>query len=93
MYKALFKRILDFFMALIILFFLSPIFILIFILLSIANNGKAFFVQERPGKNERIFKILKFKSMNDKKGPDGKLLPDAERITKVGKFCKKYVLG
>lgn len=89
MYKIVIKRIIDIFIAATILLLSSPIFVITFIVLSIANNGKAFFFQKRPGKKERIFKIIKFKSMNDKKGPDGELLSDEERITKFGKFVRK----
>ncbi|MGI9550967.1 MAG: sugar transferase [Aurantibacter sp.] len=92
MYRHFFKRGLDFVASFLALVVLSPIFVLIFILLMIANNGKAFFVQERPGKNERIFKILKFKSMSDKKDADGNLLPDGERITKVGSIVRSTSL-
>ncbi|MEO1013291.1 MAG: sugar transferase [Bacteroidota bacterium] len=92
MYRRFLKRILDLTVALIALVAFSPIFIVILILLFIANDGKVFFVQERPGKNERIFKILKFKSMNDKKGPDGSLLPDGERITRVGNLVRSTSL-
>ncbi len=79
-------------MALSILVVLSPVFLVVYILLAIANNGKAFFVQKRPGKNEKVFEIIKFKSMNDKKDSNGTLLPDAERITKVGSFVRKTSL-
>ena len=92
MYRHFFKRGFDFVAALLALIVLSPIFIIVLVLLIIANNGKVFFVQERPGKNERIFRIMKFKSMNDKKGPDGELLPDGERITKVGNFVRSTSL-
>ncbi len=92
MYKILFKRIIDIVLSFCILTVLSPLFLIVFILLSIANNGKAFFFQKRPGKNEKVFKIIKFKSMNDKKGADGKLLSDEHRITKVGQFVRKTSL-
>ncbi len=92
MYKSFFKRVIDIMMALSILFVLSPVFLVVYILLAIANNGKAFFVQKRPGKNEKVFEIIKFKSMNDKKDSNGTLLPDAERITKVGAFVRKTSL-
>lgn len=91
-YRRFFKRVLDFVIALIALIVFSPLFLVILILLLIANNGKAFFIQERPGKDERVFRILKFKSMNDKKGPDGSLLPDGERITRVGRFVRSSSL-
>ena len=92
MYKNGIKNILDLLTALIALVALSPLFIGIVVILSISNNGKPFFVQKRPGKNGRIFKILKFKTMNDKKGPDGQLLSDHERMTKIGKFIRKTSL-
>lgn len=92
MYKNYIKRILDILVALMGLLILSPIFILVTIALYFANQGKPFFFQARPGKNERIFKIIKFKSMNDKKDADGNLLPDAERLTKVGSFVRKTSL-
>ncbi len=92
MYTSFFKRLLDILVASIILLLLSPLFIVVWLLLLFANKGKAFFYQLRPGKDEKIFKIVKFKSMNDKKGPDGNLLPDGDRITKVGNFVRKSSL-
>src|SRR5690625_3284090 len=92
MYKHFFKRFMDFFAAFFGLLILSPIFIIVMVALFIANQGKPFFFQERPGKDARIFKIIKFKSMNDKKDKDGKLLPDADRLTKVGSFVRKTSL-
>src|SRR5690625_1660928 len=92
MYKNYLKRPFDFLAALFGLIILSPIFIIVTIALFFANQGKPFFFQERPGKDERIFKIIKFKSMNDKKDKDGNLLPDAERLTKVGSFVRKTSL-
>lgn len=92
MYKNYFKRILDFLAALLGLFLLSPIFIVVTIGLFFANQGKPFFFQVRPGKNEKLFKIIKFKTMNDKKDANGNLLPDAERLTKIGTFVRKTSL-
>ena len=92
MYKNYFKRLFDFTIALIGLICLSPIFIIVAIGLYFANQGKPFFFQERPGLNEKIFKIIKFKSMNDKKDKEGNLLPDAERLTSVGAFVRKTSL-
>ncbi|MDY0143713.1 MAG: sugar transferase [Bacteroidales bacterium] len=89
MYKSIIKPTLDFTLALIGLIILSPIFILITVCLTIANNGKPFFFQKRPGKNEKIFSIIKFKSMNDRKDAQGNLLPDAQRLTKIGSFVRK----
>jgi len=82
----------DLFVALIGFMLLSPIFIVITIILWFTNNGEPFFIQKRPGKNERIFKILKFKTMNEKKDADGNLLSDHERMTKVGKFIRNSSL-
>lgn len=92
MYKFFFKRLFDFLAALIGLILLSPIFIFVMLSLFFANQGKPFFFQERPGKGERIFKIIKFKSMNDKKDIEGELLPDAERLTAIGSFVRKTSL-
>lgn len=89
MYKNFFKRILDFFIAIIMLTLLSPIFVLLTVLLFIFNDGQVFFLQKRPGKNERIFSIIKFKTMNDKKDAEGNLLPDGDRLTPVGKIVRK----
>ena len=89
MYKNFFKRIIDFFAALIGLVLLSPILIVVIILLCIQNNGKPFFFQTRPGKDQKAFKIIKFKSMTDAKDADGNLLPDNERITKFGGIVRK----
>ena len=86
MYKLLVKRLFDFIMGLIGFVLLSPIFITICVFLFFANNGKLFFTQQRPGKNEKLFKIIKFKTMNDKKDAHGNLLPDVKRITGIGKF-------
>jgi len=92
MYKCFFKRFFDFFIALIGLIILSPIFIFITIGLYVANDGKPFFFQSRPGLNEKIFKIIKFKTMNDKKDVNGNLLSDAERLTPIGAFVRKTSL-
>ncbi len=92
MYKQFIKRFLDFTLCFIGVLMLSPIIVLLIILLAMANNGKPFFFQSRPGKNEKIFKIIKFKSMNDKKNENGELLPFEQRITRTGKFIRKYSL-
>ena len=92
MYTKVVKPIADFFAALLGLILLSPLFILITILLFIANNGKPFFFQLRPGKNGVIFKIVKFRTMNDKKDAKGQLLPDGQRLTAVGGFVRKTSL-
>lgn len=92
MYKNFFKRVIDFFVALIGLMLLSPIFIIVTVGLYLANNGKPFFFQLRPGKNGEIFKIIKFKTMNDKRDKEGNLLPDRERLTSIGSFVRKTSL-
>ena len=89
MYKNFFKRFLDFWIALIVLLIISPILLVVTIWLHFANKGAgAFFFQERPGKDAKIFKVIKFKTMTDECGADGELLPDAVRLTKVGKFVR-----
>ena len=92
MYNFFLKRILDLLSATIGIILLSPIFILITIGLYFANQGKPFFFQIRPGKKERLFKIIKFKTMNDKKDSNGNLLSDSERLTKIGSFVRKTSL-
>lgn len=92
LYSRFFKRMLDFGLAFIALVILSPIFIVITICLFFANSGKPYFYQERPGKGGRIFRIIKFKSMNDNKDEDGVLLPDIQRLTKIGSFVRKTSL-
>lgn len=89
MYKNVFKRIIDFFAALIGLVVLSPVLILSTIFLYFANDGKPFFFQKRPGKNGKVFTIIKFKTMNDKKDGFGQLLADEIRLTKTGAFVRK----
>lgn len=88
MYKNGIKLIVDSSVALIALILIAPVFILIVIFLAIVNNGKPFFFQKRPGKDEQIFTIVKFKTMNDKKDDEGNLLPDAKRLTAIGKFVR-----
>lgn len=92
MYKHFFKRIIDFIVAFSILVILSPIFIFVTIALFFANRGQPFFFQLRPGRKEQIFKIIKFKTMNDRKDDFGNLLPDRERLTKTGRFIRKTSL-
>lgn len=92
MYKTFIKSFLDFILALIGFLLLSPVFIIVTIGLFFANQGKPFFFQLRPGKDGKIFKIIKFKTMNDKKDEHGNLLPDADRLTKVGSFVRKTSL-
>ena len=89
MYKHFFKRVLDIVISGIALLLIGWLLILITIFLHFANKGAgAFFFQERPGKDEKIFKVIKFKTMTDEKDAEGKLLPDAQRLTKVGKFVR-----
>ena len=89
MYKNFFKRVIDFSIVFIALLIIWPILLLITIWLHFANKGAgAFFTQERPGKNGKIFKVIKFKTMTDERDEEGKLLPDAQRLTKVGKFVR-----
>ena len=89
MYKHVIKRLLDFVIVFCALLILWPILLLITIWLHFANKGAdAFFFQERPGKDERIFKVIKFKTMTDERDENGKLLPDAVRLTKVGRFVR-----
>lgn len=90
MYKRFLKRILDFLLSIILLILLSPLLLIISIVLLIENEGKIFFHQERPGLNGKIFTILKFKTMNDKKDKNGNLLPDMERITFIGKIVRNF---
>ncbi len=89
MYKHFFKRVFDFVISLIALLLIGWFLLLVAIFLHFANKGAgAFFYQERPGKGENIFKVIKFKTMTDERDADGKLLPDAQRLTKVGKFIR-----
>lgn len=92
MYKLFLKRCIDFTAALVGLLVLSPVFLVVTVLLAILNDGKPFFYQLRPGKHEKIFKIIKFKTMNDKRDAHGELLPNIERITPVGAFVRKSSL-
>lgn len=93
MYKHFFKRFLDLVLSLLALICLSPVLLIVTLLLYIANEGAgAFFLQERPGYKGRIFKVIKFKTMNDKRDENGKLLLDTLRITKVGKFVRSTSL-
>jgi lipopolysaccharide/colanic/teichoic acid biosynthesis glycosyltransferase len=89
MYKSFFKRVFDFLAAFSGLVVLSPIFVFVTVGLFFANQGKPFFFQLRPGKDGVIFKIIKFKTMNDKKDPNGNLLSDAQRLTSIGSFVRK----
>lgn len=89
MYKNGVKRILDFCIAFVALLILSPILLVITLFLHFANKGAgAFFTQERPGKNAKIFRVIKYKTMTDECDSDGKLLPDAQRLTRIGKIVR-----
>jgi len=89
MYKHFFKRFLDFWISLIALICISPILLVITIWLHFANKGAGtFFFQERPGKDGKIFKVIKYKTMTDERDAEGNLLPDEERLTKVGRFVR-----
>ena len=89
MYRHFFKRFLDFWISLIVLIIISPILLLVTIWLHFANKGAgAFFLQDRPGKDGKIFKVIKFKTMTDERDAEGNLLPDEARLTKVGRFVR-----
>ena len=93
MYKHFFKRVLDFCIALISQICISPILLAVTVWLHFANKGAgAFFLQERPGKDAKIFKVIKFKTMTDERDAAGNLLPDAQRLTKVGRFVRSTSL-
>ena len=89
MYKHFFKRVFDFFISLVALLLIWWFLAIVAVWLHFANKGAgAFFFQERPGKDAKIFKVIKFKTMTDERDANGKLLPDAQRLTKVGKFVR-----
>lgn len=89
MYRHFFKRFLDFWLSLIVLIIISPVLLLVTVWLHFANRGAgALFFQERPGKDGRIFKVIKFKTMTDERDAEGNLLPDEARLTKVGRFVR-----
>lgn len=92
MYRNFIKPFFDFLISITLLIVLSPIFLVLIIVLTLNNSGKPFFFQIRPGKNERIFKVIKFKTMNDRRDSSGKLLSDAERLTSVGSRIRKTSL-
>lgn len=92
MYRRFFKTILDVTIAIIGLIVLSPVFIIVFLAMCFANGGKPFFFQTRPGKKGLLFKIIKFRTMTDRRDAEGKLLPDELRITKFGTFVRKTSL-
>ncbi|MFT5818088.1 MAG: undecaprenyl phosphate N,N'-diacetylbacillosamine 1-phosphate transferase [Bacteroidia bacterium] len=92
MYKNYIKNTFDFILAILALVLLSPLFLVVCILLFIANKGSVFFTQVRPGMDEKAFKLIKFKTMNDNKDENGNLLSDAKRLTTVGKWVRKLSL-
>lgn len=92
LYRNFFKPLADFVISLIAFVIFSPLFILIALILSIVNRGSPFFVQIRPGKNQKGFRLIKFKTMNDRKDKNGNILPDSERLTPVGKLIRKTSL-
>jgi lipopolysaccharide/colanic/teichoic acid biosynthesis glycosyltransferase len=92
MYKNYIKNTIDFIVAILAFVLLSPLFVFVCLLLFIANTGSVFFIQRRPGKNGKPFKIIKFKTMNDRKDADGNLLGDNVRLTTVGKWVRKLSL-
>lgn len=90
MYKNCFKRVLDLIISFFAVLILSPFFIVVIVWLTIANKGAgAFFLHERPGKDGKLFKVIKFKSMTDERDAEGKLLPNEQRVTKIGKLLRK----
>ncbi|MCB0260290.1 MAG: sugar transferase, partial [Calditrichaeota bacterium] len=88
MYRSFFKPALDFLAAFLVLLIFSPLWLALGLVLAVANGGQAFFVQTRPGKGERLFRLIKFKTMNDACDDKGRLLPDAQRLTAVGRFIR-----
>ena len=92
MYRNLIKRVLDLSLSAFVIILLSPVFLLVFILLTITNKGSVFFMQPRPGKNHKIFMLIKFKTMTNEKDENGELLPDAKRLNMVGKVVRKLSL-
>lgn len=92
MYKLFIKRLLDFILSLMAIILLSPIYIIIAILVRIKLGSPVIFCQERPGKDEKIFKMYKFRTMTDERGPDGNLLPDVQRLTKFGRMLRNSSL-
>ncbi|MFY8021862.1 MAG: sugar transferase [Bacteroidia bacterium] len=89
MYRFFFKRFIDFFLSLIILILVSPIILVFIVILYVVNEGEPFFFQERPGFKEKSFKVIKFRSMNNKKDENGVLLPDNIRLTPMGKLVRQ----
>jgi undecaprenyl phosphate N,N'-diacetylbacillosamine 1-phosphate transferase len=92
MYIKYFKRLSDFFISLSLLILLSPVLIITILILIANNSGKVFFIQARPGQNDEIFKLIKFRTMTDERDNEGKLLPDEKRLTKTGKMIRQLSL-
>ena len=92
LYKLVFKRLFDIVLSLFGLIILSPVILITALLLLVANGGRALFIHPRPGKNEKIFNLIKFKTMNDKKDQNGEFLPFDQRVTKIGSVVRKYSL-
>jgi lipopolysaccharide/colanic/teichoic acid biosynthesis glycosyltransferase len=92
MYSRYIKRMFDFIASIVLIFVMFPLFIIVTLLLWIANHGKPFFTQKRPGKSAKIFSVIKFRTMNDKRDLTGKLLADEIRLTKIGKFIRNTSL-
>ena len=93
MYKHYFKRFFDFCISVVVVICISPILLVVTIWLHFANKGAgAFFYQDRPGKDGKMFKVIKYKTMTDERAENGKLLPDAQRLTKVGRFVRSTSL-
>jgi len=91
-YISAIKPLADFIVAFMVFVILSPVFVIVVLFLLFANSGKPFFFQRRPGKHGKIFKVIKFKTMNDRKDKNGALLPDADRLTAIGSFIRKTSL-
>lgn len=92
LYRNFLKRIFDFILSLVAFLLLFPVFLVVTVLLYIANQGSPFFLQQRPGKDGKIFRVIKYKTMNDQRDAQGNLLPDEVRLTAVGKFVRKTSL-
>ncbi len=92
LYRSIFKPVIDFSVAFIGLIILSPVLLIITLLLWAANRGNPFFFQDRPGKTGKIFRLVKFRTMNNRKDRNGKLLPDHERLTTVGRMIRSLSL-
>ncbi len=92
MYRIIFKFLIDYILSMLGFLVISPLFLIVTVSLFITNKGEVFFVQQRPGKNTRIFKVIKFKTMTNERDANGNLLPDAQRLTRIGKFVRSASL-